>query len=118
MAINFRGEHFAKAQWKTEHGNKYNTIWHVGTNCIYCDCYYYKDENGEQWRNLHGFADDLKHFKNMVKDGCYKNLKSVKINCYYNLNNEALIIAKELAKIGVKVQLYYQEPKKARKGEK
>ena len=92
------------------------------SNCLMCAIHVWKDPNPEDperpWHHdLVMFYADEQHLKNILKDykkdafnGMFSGeMKNIKLNIYYK---EMLTLAKYMAKDGLKVQVYYKEPKK------
>ena len=92
------------------------------SNCLFAALHIYKIDNPEKpklcWRHeLVNFFADERHLKNCLKDGDFEywfsgKLRNIKLNIYYK---EMLTIAKYMAKSGLKVQVYYKEPKKSKR---
>lgn len=120
MAITYDWEckfAIAKREQILKDGSKaiFETELYTGGNCPFVELYPYK-ENNEDMVSLYNFAADMEHFKRCVKDGLYKNLKSIKINVYYNSKRlDVYKVIDELIKQGTKVEIYYKEPKKTKK---
>lgn len=87
-----------------------------GGNCLGALIYDYKDENTkEDMYTFYGFWNDETHLKRclgLVKgyNNIYKDdVVKVRLNTYYK---DMCKIAPLFAKVGIKVELYYKEPKK------
>ena len=94
------------------------------SNCLMCAIHVWKDPNPEDpehpWHHdLQMFFVDECHMKrclekygkNAFETLFFGKLKDIKLNIYYK---EMLTLAKYMAKDGLKVQVYYKEPKKKR----
>ena len=86
-----------------------------GGNCLGALIHDYKDEETKKdMYQFYSFWNDEKHLKKclgLVKgyDNLYKDVVKVKLNTYYK---DMCKIAPLFAKVGIKVELYYKEPKK------
>ena len=89
------------------------------SNCLACFLHIFKEDSPKDptkpWRHdLVMFFGDEVHMKRCLKDGNFEywfsgKLSDIKLNIYYK---EMLTLAKYMAKDGLKVQVYYKEPKK------
>lgn len=99
-------------------------------NCLFVAIYEFTDDEGNEKYNFYTFANDVDHFKRCLglvstkkwsyaenkfvktKRNIYKDdadeWTCVRLNTWYK---ESLQIAKLLARAGIKVELYYDEPK-------
>ena len=79
-------------------------------NCLFAEIHHFVDEEGVKRSCLISFAQDVRHFKACLNLGLrdYKEL-TYHFNTYYPLWKK---IAGLLVKNGVRVKLYYKEPKK------
>ena len=124
---------------KTE-TKKFKIKMYAGSNCLAVFTWEFKedsvDENGKhKMRNMYrmvGFWCDKKHMENMLglhpKDGygdnCYSEAENPEnyvellvLNTYYKQEcKEILSRAQEFTKAGIKIKLFYKEPKWAKKG--
>ena len=88
-------------------------------NVFFCAVHVYKIDNPDNpelcWRHeLISFFLDEGHLKRCLKKGNFEywfsgKLTNIKLNIYYK---DMLKIAKYMVKSGLKVQVYYKEPKK------
>lgn len=106
-----------------------------GANCLCALIYEYQKVNEEthkkeNWYDFYGYWLDTTHLKRCLglvkhrdgtKDNIYKTdyewFSKVKLNTYYfdkYTKNERLTMVKAFTQSGIKVELYYKEPKESK----
>ena len=123
--------------------NKFRIDIYAGSNCLAVFTYEFKEkeinpETGKEELkskySFQGFWNNKRHMENMLGmhpkqgygDNCYSKkdnpddyIEKFYLNTYYKQEcKEILSCAQEWAKSGVKIILYYKEPKKVKKGAK
>ena len=119
MAVNWSWKHKKGVlTWKTLNGNKAKVNLY-SANCLGALIHDYKDEETKKdMYQFVGFWNDEQHLKRCLgltrdlngRENIYKDvILKVKLNTYYK---DWKNIAPHFAKVGIKVELYYKEPKK------
>lgn len=107
MFVENDNPHIKRKNWKV---NMY-----TGGNCMSVLLYEYRDkETKKNMYTLYGWMDDVKHLKNHID--LYHNVTRMKLNTYYlRSGNELYKMAQVLTEAGIKVELFYKEPKENKK---
>lgn len=115
MAVNWYWDRKMGVITIEQRGNKHKINLYKA-NCLGALIYEYKDtETKKNMYQFFGFWNNEEHLKRCLgldkkyPDNIHTDFKKAKLNTYYK---DSLIIAKNLVKAKIKVELYYKEPKK------
>lgn len=80
-------------------------VWFCHANALCAMMNFYKEENGEEWTNLHCFFADIEHLKRCAKDGLLDHYKAG-ITLYAKaMDNNLWKMARIFAESGIKVTI-------------